>query len=101
MLSEVDANLKWHQSKKRSKSCSFCLILINLKKKKQVILMLNLPSPRPIFFEMIQVGLNFQSIDFVVLNLYKGIPLFLHNQVCNPDKECDCHYYEDCKGHLF
>ena len=68
ILSEVDANLKWHQSKKRSKSWCFCLILINLKKKKQVILMLNLPSPiRPIYFELSQAGLNFQSIDFVVL----------------------------------
>ena len=46
MLSEVDANLKWHQSKKRSKSWCFCLILINFKKKKQVILMLNLPSSK-------------------------------------------------------
>ena len=50
MLSEVDANLKWHQSKKRSKSWSFCLILINLKKKKQVISMLNLPSPKTNLF---------------------------------------------------
>ena len=50
MLSEVGANLKWHQSKKRSKSWCFCLILINLKKKKQVILMLNLPNPKTNLF---------------------------------------------------
>ena len=50
MLSEVDANLKWHQSKKRSKNWCFCLILINFKKKKQVILMLNLPNPKTNLF---------------------------------------------------
>ena len=50
ILSEVDANLKWHQSKKRSKCWCFCMILINLKKKKQVILMLNLPNPKTNLF---------------------------------------------------
>ena len=50
MLSEADANLKWHQSKKRSKSWCFCLILIYPKKKKQVILMLNLPNPKTNLF---------------------------------------------------
>ena len=37
--------------------------------------MLNLPSPKTNFFELSQAGLNFQSIDFVVLKFVQRYSL--------------------------